>query len=108
VNGAGDEFFACASLAEDENGGSGGRGQLNLGKRSFERRAFADDLLEVEFGENFFFEVGFFLGESVLEGVDFLEGQCVFDGDGDLAADLLQEFDVLLPKGIDAPAGEVQ
>ncbi len=74
VNGAGDEFFAGAGFAEDEDGGGCRRDKLDLGESALERGAVSDDLLKIEFAANFFFEIKLFYGELVFEGVNFLEG----------------------------------
>ena len=72
------------------------------------RGAISDNLFEIVCAANFLFEVEFFFGELVFQRVDFLEGQRVFDGDGDLRGDLLDQFDILCAENIGAAAGEVE
>ncbi len=108
VDGAGEEFLACPGLAEEENSGAGGSGELHLGQGPLERGTLADDFLKIEFTANFFFEVELFFGEFVLQSFDFLKGQSVFHGDGDLRGDLLQELDILRRESINSAAGDVE
>src|SRR5215469_14505245 len=53
-------------------------------------------------------EVELFDRQLVLQRVDFLERECVFDGDGDLRADWLKQFHVRWSKSVEAAAGKVQ
>src|SRR6266550_2250823 len=108
VDGAGDELFARAGFAEEEDGGASGRGELHLGQGALERGTLADDFLKIEFTANFFLEVELFFGELILQGVDFLEGQSVFNGNGDLRGDGLKELDVLWGEKIEPPAREIE
>ena len=80
----------------------------HLIEQSLQRGTFADDLLKVVFGANFVFQVKLFLGELVFEIGDLLEGQGIFDGDGDLRGDLAQQVYVLLAERGIAQAGDVQ
>src|SRR5579883_1573643 len=107
VNGAGDDFLTGAGFALNQDRGPRRRSQFDLGESAAEDGAFADDFLEVEFGANLLFEVELFDGEFVFERVDFLEGQSVFEGDGDLRGDLLNELHVLGGKGVGIAAGKI-
>ncbi len=53
-------------------------------------------------------EIKLLFGELVLQGVDFLEGQCIFNGDGDLRGDLLQELHILRGESIVPAARRVE
>ncbi len=108
MDGAGEELFAGAGFAEEKDGSAGGGSELHLGQGALERGALADDFLKIEFTANFFLEVELFFGELVLQGIDFLEGQSVFNGDSDLRGDLLQELDILRGEGIVPAAGRVE
>ena len=108
VNGAGDDLLAGAGFAEDENGAAGGRDEFDLREDFADRGALADDFLEIECAANFFLEIKLFFGELGLERVDLFEGERVFDGDGDLRGDLLDELDVGGSENVDAAAGEIE
>ncbi len=108
VDGASDELFAGAGFAENEHGGVTWRGEFNLTQSALDDRAFADDLLEIKLAANFFFQIKFFNGEAVLERIDFLEGQSVFDGDGNLCGDAIEEFGVIFGERVEAAAGEIE
>jgi len=56
--------------------------------------ALPDDLAEVVLGADLLLQVGLLLRELVPERRDLLEGQGVFDGQGDLVGDELEEADV--------------
>jgi hypothetical protein len=108
VDGAGEEFLAGARFAEEEDGGASGSGELDLGESSLERRTLTDNFLEIEFTANFFLEVELLFRELVFQSLDFLEGQRVFDGDGDLRGHLLQELHILRRESVDPAAGSVE
>ena len=108
VDGAGEEFLAGAGFAEEQDGGAGGGGKFDLGEGALERGTLANDFLKIEFTANFFFEVELFFGELVFQRFDFLEGQRVFHGDGDLRGDGLEKLDVFRGERIDPAAGEIQ
>src|SRR5580704_3269163 len=94
MDGARDDFFAGAGFTEDENGAAGGRDQLDLSHDAANRGAIADNFFKIVGAANFFLEIEFFFGEFGLERIDFLEGDGVFDGNGDLRGDLLDEFNL--------------
>ena len=108
VDGTRKKLLARAGFAEKQNRGPGGSRKLHLAERALQCGAFADNLLEVEFAANFFFEVKLFDGQLVFQRVDFFEGERVFDGDSDLRADRLQQFHVGRSESIDAAAGKIQ
>src|SRR2546425_2133685 len=108
VDGAGEKLLASAGFAEEQDSGAGGGGELNLREGALERGTLADNFLEIEFAADFLFEVELFFGELVFQGLDFLEGQRVFNGDGDLRGDGLKQFDVLLGERIEPSAGEIE
>ena len=89
VDGARDQLLAGAGFAADQDGRIGGRDGFHLLQQRLERGAFADDLLEVVLGADFVFKIKLLLGQAVLESGDLLEGQRIFDGDGDLGGDLV-------------------
>ena len=53
----------------------------------------ADDLIELQFGADLFFEVEFLLGESVFEFRNLPIRQGIFEGNGYLARRLAEELD---------------
>ena len=107
-DGAGEKLLAGAGFAEEEDGGAGGGGELNLREGALERGTLADNFLEIEFAADFLFEVELFFGELVFQGLDFLEGQRVFNGDGDLRAHLPKQLDILRSESLTAPAGKIE
>src|SRR5207249_3960774 len=78
------------------------------GEGALERGTFADDFLEIKFAADFFFKIKFFFGKFVFQGLDFLEGESVFNGDGDLGGDRLEELDVFWSERIDLAAREIE
>ncbi len=52
-----------------------------------------DDFLKIEFTANFFLKIKFFFRKLVFQLIDIFEGQSVFDRDGDLRGDLLEQLD---------------
>src|SRR5207253_10608661 len=108
VDGPGKDFLAGSGFSQEENGSARGSGKLHLGESAFQRTAIADDLFKIKFAADFFFKVELFLGQLVFQSVDFLECQGVFDGDGDLRADLPKQLDVLWGESIVAAAGQIE
>jgi len=49
VDGACEEFLARAGFAKEKDRRARGRGELHLGQGALQRRAFADNFLEIEF-----------------------------------------------------------
>ncbi len=78
-----------------------------MSQRALKRGTLADDFLEIEFTADFFLEIELFFGELVFERLDFLEGQCILDSDGDLRGDGLKQLDVFRSEGIKPPARKV-
>src|SRR5262245_16640051 len=99
MNRAGDQFLTRARLSADQNSGIGRRDSFDLLEYALERRACADQLLEVVFGPDLVFEVEFFAGEPVLERIDFEISQRIFNSDGDLPGDLLEQLPVVRAEG---------
>ena len=73
VNRAGDQLLAGAGFAVNEHGRIGRRDGLDLLQHLPERRALADDLLEVELGADLVFEVELLLGQLLFQLGDLLE-----------------------------------
>ena len=71
-----------------------------------QRRALADDLLEVVL--ELALEVELLARDLVLEGLDLAEGKCVLDGGRDLVRDLHEELDVGLAEIVFPLAGDVE
>ncbi len=67
VDGAGDEFFAGAGLAQQQDGGVAWGDGLDELEDVAERGAVADDLVEVQLGADLVFEVELLLGELLFE-----------------------------------------
>src|SRR5688500_4554386 len=108
VERAGDQLFARAGLAVDEDGGVRGRDGLNFLQDAAQGGALAHNLAEVVLRAHFFFEINFFLRELVLEFRKLLVGLGVFDGNRDLFRDLAQQFNVGCGKRFVAAPRNVQ
>jgi hypothetical protein len=106
MNRARDQFLACSGFAENQHGGVGGRNRLDLAQNSSECRTLAHDLIEIELGPNFVFEVKLFFGELILELPDLLKGQRILDGDRHLNRNLNHQFNVGFCECIDSAAGQ--
>src|SRR5260370_31777502 len=50
----------------------------------------------------------FFHRQFIFKGMDFLEGQSVFNGDGDLCSDAVEKLGIAIVEGVKAAAGEIQ
>ena len=100
VNGAGDEFLAGSGFAEDQHGRARGRGQFHLRKGAPQEGLSPIISSKLNSRADFFFEIKLFDGEFVLEGVNFLEGQCIFQRDGHLRRNLLEQFHIRSGKGL--------
>src|SRR5262249_29439739 len=74
VQGAGDEFLARARFAADQHGGVGGGDGLDLFQDATQRGALADDLLEVPFRADLFFQVRLFVVQFLHEFLDTVHG----------------------------------
>jgi len=79
-----------------------------LSQGALQRGALADDFFEIEFAANFFLEIKFFLGQLVLQGVNFFERERILHGDGNLRADLLEQLEIVRSEGVHTPAGEIE
>jgi hypothetical protein len=108
VNSARDELFSGARFTGDKDSGASRSDEFDLRQSALESGTFADDFLEIEFTANFFLEIKLFLGKLVLQGVNLFEGQGVFDSDGDLSGDLLEQLDILRRESVLAAAGEIE
>ena len=106
MKGAGDQFLAGAGFALDQDGGIGGRGGLDLLQHVAQRGAGADDFAKAVLAADFFFEVHLFALDALAQGVDLLESQGVFDGDGDVPGHVLHELAVFGGVGVDFARGE--
>src|SRR5262245_25956993 len=91
----GDQFFTGAGFALNQDRRIGRGDDFDLLERAGERRTLADDLREIEPALNLFFQVDLFAGQLVLQRFDLVEGQRVFNRDGDLTGDLAEQFGVL-------------
>src|SRR4029434_1638495 len=95
VDRMGDQFFTGAGFALNQDRRIGRGDDFDLLERAGERRTLADDLREIELALNLFFQVDLFAGQFVLQRFDLVEGQRVFNRDGDLTGDLAEQFGVL-------------
>src|SRR5262249_17616274 len=92
VNGAGDQLLARAGFAANQDGRIGGRDRLDLFEDAFQRGTGADDLLEVPGGLNLLFEIELLFGQFVFQRFDLAVSERVIHRDGDLFADLREQF----------------
>ena len=95
VDGAGDQLLAGTRLPLDEHGGVGRRDDLDLLQHLLQRRALADDLLEVVLGPDLLFEVQLLGGQLFLQLGNLPVRQRVLHRDGDLLRYLTQQLDVV-------------
>ena len=105
---AGDQLLARAGLAANEHRGVGGGDGFDLLQNAPQGAALADDLLEVVFGADLFFEVEFLLGQLVFQLADLPVGLCVLDGDRNLLGDLAKQFHFVRAERIFAPSADIQ
>ena len=108
VNRARDELFAGAGFALDEHGRVGGRDDLDLLEHVLQRRAVADDFLEVVLAANFVLEVQLFFVELFLQLGDLPVGEPVLDGNRDLLRDLTQQLDLVAAERIFSEPADVE
>ena len=73
-----------------------------------QRRALADDLLEVVLGADLLFQVELLLLSLSLSSAISPEGQRVLDGDGDLLGHLAQQFHIVVVNASRSFAAEIQ
>ena len=95
VDRAGDQLLAGPRLALNQDRRVGRRDDLDLLERLLERRALADDLVEVLLGSNFLLEIELLGVQLLLQLRDLPIRQPILDGDGDLLRDLTQQLDVV-------------
>ncbi len=74
VNGAGDEFFAGAGFAEEEDGGVAGSDFADALHDGHEGGALSDDFVEAEAGGDFALEIEFFLSQLFFGETEFFLG----------------------------------
>ncbi len=108
MNGARNKLFPGTCLAQDERGGIGWRDAIDHVEYGIDRRAAADDLLEIVFAEDFFAQVDVFPFELCFEMPDLLVLAHVLDRERQLVGDLLQQFCLGLAVLHGALAAEVQ
>src|SRR5262249_13786187 len=77
VDGAGDQLFAGAGFAKNQDGGIRRRGEFDLSESALNGRTFADNFFKIQLAANFLFQIELFDGEFVFEGINLLEGQSV-------------------------------
>ena len=108
VDRAGDQLLAGAGLALDQHRRVGRRDDLDLLQHLPERRALADDLVEVVLGPNLVFEVQLLGAQLLLQLRDFSKRQPVLDRDGNLLRHLTEQLHIVCRKGVRTFAAEVQ
>ena len=100
MNGTRKKFFARPCLAINHDGRIGLRNGFDCLQHAPERAAAADDLLEIVFRLNRFFEIKLFFFESVFERVNLAERKSILYSDGDMLSDLLKEFRIFFGESI--------
>jgi hypothetical protein len=100
MDGAGQEFFTGPGLSDNQHRRASLCHHLDLLLHALERQALANDLLEIVFCPNFFFEVQFLFGQFVLERVDLAERERVLHRDGHLIGDLGEHIHVIVSKRV--------
>ncbi len=107
MNGASDQLFAGSGFSEDQHSSVARGREFDLSQGPSDRGTFADNFLEIKFAADFFFEIELFDREFIFEGIDFPEGQRIFDGDGNLRRDAIQKVRVAIRKSIETAAGKI-
>ena len=102
------ELLARAGLAADEHGGVGGGDGFDLLQHPPQRRALADDLLEVVLRADLFFQVELLLGQLVFQLGDLPIGLRVLHRNGDLLGDLAEQLDLLRAERLLAASAHIQ
>src|SRR5262249_36979602 len=103
VDSAGNQFLAGSGFAVDENGGIRRGYGLDLGQDASQRRALADDLLEIALITNFthlVLDIDTLLGELLFKLTDLLIGQCILHRDANLIRNLREEVNFVLGEQI--------
>ena len=108
VDRARDQFLAGARLALDQHRRVGRRDDLDLLQHLPERRALADDLVEVVLRANLVFEVQLFGAQLLLQLRDLSKRQPVLHGDRYLLRHLTQQLHIVRREGVRPFAAEVQ
>ena len=73
VDGPREQFLAGAGFADDEDRRVGGRHALDFSQHVEQRRAVADDLVEIVLGANFLLQIHVFRFEAILQRLHFRE-----------------------------------
>jgi len=107
VNGARNQFLPRARFTEDQDSGVGGTHGFHLLQNSLEGRAFADDLLKVVLGADFFLKVEFLFSQPLLQFRHLAVSESVVQCNGNVARHLLKQVHVLLIEGAFLPAHQV-
>jgi len=94
VDCASQELLAGPRLAQQQHGALSRRDRLDLLQHTSERRALADDFLEVVLAQNLLLEIHLFVSKAILQCRDFVERLRVFDRDSDLGADLNKQVEI--------------
>ena len=106
MNRAGDQLLAGAGLALNQDRRIGRRDDLDLLQHLPERRALADDLLEVVLGADLVLEIQLLRVELLLQLGNLLEREPVLHRDGDLLGHLTQQLHIVRRKGRRARAAD--
>jgi len=94
VNGSRNQLFARAGFTADQDGRVGRCDRSDFFQYVAKRLALADDVGEIVFRADFIFKIGFLLREFVLQSFDLLKRQCIFNSNGDLVRDELEEVNI--------------
>src|SRR4029077_17136990 len=108
VDGLGNQFFAGAGFATDEDGRIRRGNGLDLGQDAAQRLALAHDLLKTCCITKVLLNMDAFLGKLFFEFADLLVGQCVLHRDGDLIRNLHKEINFVLAERIVLSANQAQ
>ena len=106
VDRARDQLFACAGLADEQDGCVRGGDGLDLLQHAPQGEALADDVAEAVLLQDLFFQVTLLGEHLILEPPDLVVGQAVLDADGNLGAYLPQQPHVLGIERVLAPRGD--
>ena len=91
MNRARDQFLAGAGLAVNQHRRIGRRHRFHLLERTPQRSAGPYDLFEIQLAADLIFQVQILLRQPVFEIGDLAIGECVLEGDRNLAGDLAKK-----------------
>src|SRR5262245_3895562 len=107
MDGAGNQFLACARFSTNQNRGIRRRDLRDLLEDLSKCQTLTDDFFDVAFSTDFVFEIELFLYEFVLELFNFSICPRVFNRYGNLTGNLCEKFNSGIAESSFAKTAEV-